>query len=101
MTLTGEHHAGKLVLDRYCDVGIRLVIAQPNIEARTVSLDQVLFEVKRLTGALRDDHLDSIYALDHPIETDSTVAAAKVRPDSGTKGVGLPDVENLIARITK
>jgi hypothetical protein len=101
MTLAGKHHARKLVLDRYGDVRIRLVVAQPNVEARTMALDEVLFEVERLTGALCDDHLDASYALDHPVETDTTAAATKVRPDSGTKGVGLPDVENLVASITK
>ena len=56
--LAGEHHARVLVLDRDGDVRERLVVAQPHVEGRPVTLDEVLLEMERLHLAARHDHLD-------------------------------------------
>src|SRR5262249_61279839 len=56
--LAREHHARVLVVDRHRDVGKGLVVAEPDVERRPVSLHEVLLEVERLDLVLRDDHLD-------------------------------------------
>jgi len=48
VALAGEHHARVLVLDRDRDVRERLVVTEPDVEGRTVALDEVLLDVQRL-----------------------------------------------------
>ena len=56
--LAREHHARVLVRERDGDVRERLVVAEPDVERRTMPLDEVLLQVERLRLGPRDDHLD-------------------------------------------
>ena len=81
--------------------GIGLVVPEPDVERRPMPLDQVLLEVERLAGRLREDDLDALHPLDHPVEPESRVAAAEIRPDAGPERRRLPYVENTVLRIAK
>ena len=48
MGLPGEHDPRKVVVDGYHDVGVRLVVAQPDVERCPVLLDEVVLEQQRL-----------------------------------------------------
>ena len=66
MALTREHDAGVLVRECDGDVGKRLVVAEPDVERRTMPLDEVLLEVERLGLGARHDHLhvgDAVHEL--------------------------------------
>ncbi len=74
VALAREHHTRVLVLDRDCDVGERLVVAEPHVERRAVALDEVLLEVQRLDLRSGDDRLDVGRPVDELIDAGATVA---------------------------
>ena len=97
--LTREHDARKIIPDGDRDVRIRLVVPEPDVERRSMPLDQVLLEVERLPFRLRDDDLDPLDPRDHSLEACPCVAAAEVRPDAGTQRLGFSHVQHLIALV--
>ena len=55
--LPGEHHPGELVFHGDHDVGIRLVVAQADVERRPMLLDEVVLQQKGLHLVRGDDPL--------------------------------------------
>ncbi len=64
---THHHGAWPLLVERDGEVGIRLVVLQPDVEPRFVPLDQVELEKECLDLVLGDDPLDVIRGLHHLI----------------------------------
>ncbi len=82
MPLAREHHAGVLVGQRHRDVRERLVVAQADVERRSVALHEVLLEVERLGLRAGDDHLDVGDALAELGRSHAPVAPLEVAPDA-------------------
>jgi hypothetical protein len=63
------HHAGELHprerFVRHLEVRIALVVPQPHVEGRLVTLDQVRFEDQRLDLVVHDDPAHVGHAFDH------------------------------------
>ena len=59
VALAGEHDARVLVTDRDRDVGVALVVSQPDVERRLEALDVVLLEQQRLGLGRGHDRLDA------------------------------------------
>jgi len=91
------------------DVRVALVVAQPDVELRTVTLDQVGLEDQRLALARGDHHLDPVDVIDHLPRARMGVVArteglrialrqgcAEVREHALTERLGLPHVEHRI-----
>jgi hypothetical protein len=62
--LAREHHPRILVGGGHGDVGIGLVVAQPDVERRPVALDQVLLQQQRLVFAAGPQELDLLDPVD-------------------------------------
>ena len=60
MALAREVHARELFVQRYRDIGVRLVVAQADVEARLVLLDEVLLRQQRLGFGVHHQRLDLI-----------------------------------------
>ena len=98
--LPREHHPWVLVLDGHRDVRERLVVAQPHVERRPVSLDEVLLEVQGLDLGVRDDHLDVGDASRKLRHRRARVGGGlEVAPDARTQRLRLPDVEHVAPRV--
>jgi hypothetical protein len=95
MTLAGEHHARVLVVDRHRDVREGLVVAQTDVERRTMALDEALLHVQGFGLAARDDRLhvgDPLDELRHP--EPGVAPALEVAPHPRAQRLRLPDVEH-------
>ncbi len=102
MPLAGEHHPGELVGDGDRDVGERLVVAEPDVERRPVTLDEVLLEVQRLGLALGDHDLDAGDALDEPVDPGPLVAArVEVAANPRPERLRLAHVEDVVPCVAK
>jgi len=77
-----EHHAGVLVLDGDGDVRKRLVVAEPDVERRPMTLDEVLLKVQRLGLRSGHDHLDVGDAVDELCRPRARITPLEVAPDS-------------------
>ncbi len=65
MRLPGEHHPRVLVLHGDHDVGVRLVVAQADVEGRPVLLDEVVLEQQGFDLVGGDDPLQGRGAAHH------------------------------------
>ena len=65
MALAREVHARELLVERDRDEGIGLVVAQADVEARAVLLDEALLRQQRLGLGADDDALDLLDRRDH------------------------------------
>jgi hypothetical protein len=100
--LAREHDPRKVVLDRHCDVRERLVVAQADVEGRSVALDEVLLEVQRLDVAAGDDHLDVFDALRQLRDrVPATGRRLEVAAHARAERLRLADVEDGALRVTE
>ena len=60
MALAREVDAREVLVEADGDVGVRLVVAQPDVEARPVLLDEVLLREERLGLRVDDERLDVV-----------------------------------------
>src|SRR6202040_2791226 len=65
MALAREVHARVVLVERDGDERIGLVVAQADVEARAVLLDEALLGQQRLCLRGDDDALDALHARDH------------------------------------
>ena len=67
LALASSHHqgSGPFVVDGDGEKGVTLVVPQPHVEARTVLLDQRVFEHQRLDLVAHRGPLDRLGGLDH------------------------------------
>ena len=103
VSLTGEHDPRIVVLDRDRDVGERLVVAQPDVERRTMALDEVLLEVERLDLGLRDDGLDRLDPVGHLADPLPCVARPflEIGTNTWSQRLRLPDVQDCPSGVPK
>ena len=101
--LAGEHHPRVVVLEGHGYIGERLVVAQPDVERRTVTFDEVLLEMERLDLAAGDDRLDPRRPLDERVDAEPVVAAPglEVLAHAGAQRFGLADVEDLVGLVAE
>ena len=96
--LAGEVDARELLVEADPDVGIRLVVPQPDVETRPVALDEALLGEQRLGLGLRDEGLDRLGSADQlgrPAHARPPAAAlaGEVRRDPLADRVRLAHVE--------
>ena len=60
VALAREVHPREVLVEADRDVRVRLVVAQPDVEARLVLLDEVLLGEQRLGLGVHDERLDVI-----------------------------------------
>ena len=65
--LAREVDPREVLVERDRDVGVRLVVAQPDVEARPVLLDEVLLGEQRLGLGLGDDEVDRSISSSSPM----------------------------------
>jgi len=87
------------MLGRRVDVGITLVIAQQNIEARFVLLDETVFEYQRLSFGICYRYLDTRYPLHHSRSFWRVVRPVEVAGHPFLKVAGFAYVDDLVLRI--
>ena len=92
VALPREVHARKLLVERDADVGVGLVVPQPDVERRPVLLDEALLGEQRLGLVRGRDEVDRLDAGQHLVRPAGR-AAAEVRPDPLPDRLGLADVE--------
>jgi hypothetical protein len=94
-----EHDARVLVLDGDGDVGVRLVVAETDVEGRPVTADEVLLEVEGLGLVPRRDHLEALDPLRELLHPEPRVPGPEVGADARTKRFRLADVEHGVPRV--
>ncbi len=100
VALAGEVDPREVLVQRDRDVRIGLVVAQADVEARLVLLDEVLLGEQRLGVGVDDQRLD---LLDH-VEQAAPPAGARIaemRRDSLADRLGLADVDDLAAGVAE
>ena len=99
--------ARKRLLYRDLDVGVRLVIAQGDVEARPVFLDQVRFENERVRLAGHDDGVEvgneadevpSLYALELIIGEVAAHPRAQALCLANVEGTPVPSLPEINTR---
>ena len=100
--LAGPLHPREVVAERDLDVRVALVVLEPDVEARSVALDQVGFEEERLGDRIGLGHLD----VDDPVDdrTDPVDLARRdcllpVRADAVAQALRLADVDDVAALV--
>src|SRR6202453_3975319 len=87
----GDRDPRPCVIRDFC-AEIRLVVFEPDIVARPVLLDQVIFENQRFFFVTRDQRLEVAHAAHQEAHLKTTVAPiAEIRTDARTQGLGLAD----------
>ena len=100
VALAREVHAREVLVEGDRDVRIGLVVAQPDVEARLVLLDEVLLGQQRLGLGLDDevlDRVDELAQLDEPARG----RAREVRGDALADRLGLAHVEHAPAGVAE
>jgi hypothetical protein len=91
-----DEHFGKVLLPRDLDVGVALVVLEPDVVSRLVSLDQVAFEDEGFELGGGDDKVD---VGDAGYEAQGLGALSgrgvKVGADAGAEVHGFADVEDF------
>ena len=98
VALAGEVDAGELLVERDRDVRIGLVVAQADVQARLVLLDEVLLDEQRLGLGMDDERLDLVDRRDHLAarpQMRSPPAPGEVRGDALADRLRLADVDDL------
>ncbi len=89
-----DEYPRERLLDRHLDVGIGLIVAQSDVESRTILLDQVRFENERVRLA-RDDY--RLEVGDEPDEVAGfralELVVGEIAAHSGAESLCLTDVE--------
>ena len=98
VALTREVHARELLVERYADVRVRLVVAQADVEGRPVLLDEALLGEQSLGLVLGRDEVDRLDARQHLVRS-ACRAAAEVRADPLADRLRLSDVERAPAGV--
>ena len=93
--LAGEVDAREGLVEADGDVGIGLVVAQPDVEARLVLLDEGLLREERLLLAGHHEGLDVVDEGDH------RPAGAEVRGHALADRLRLPDVDDAAAGVAE
>ena len=96
---TIEHQSRILVFERTENVGIGFIVAQGDVVARPLRLDQIALEQQRLGLVRRDRHLDARDPLHQRGELGRILAAAEVAADAIAQTRGLADVQQLAVGI--
>ncbi len=95
-----RHERARPVLPRRdLDVGIRLVVAEEDVVARLVLLDERVLEGERLTLGLGDDRVDRDELGEHRLGADVLRTRVEVRREPLADRPGFPDVEDLSLRV--
>jgi hypothetical protein len=92
--LAREVDARERLVHRDRDVGIGLVVAQPDVEARLVLLDEVLLDEQRLGLRADEDELHRVDRIDH-LERAARHRIGEMAGDPLLDGLGLADVDDL------
>ena len=98
VALAGEVDARELLVEADRDVGIGLVVAQPDVEPRPVALDEALLGEQRLGLGLGDQRLDRVDLVEHAggpaqARAEPAALAREVRGDALADRVRLAHVE--------
>src|SRR5471032_639538 len=80
-------------------VGIRFIVAEQDVEARVLRLDQVVFQDQRLGLAVRDRGLQPRDALDHHGDAWAAEVFLEVVRDALLQVARLADVEQLVVDV--
>jgi len=94
VALAREVDARIVLVQRDRDVWIRLVVAQPDVEARLVALDEVLLGEQRLGLGGGDQELDVVGRRDHLGRPWLGRGLGEVRVHAFADRLGLADVEH-------
>ena len=100
--LAGPLDAREVVRLRDLDVGVALVVLEPDVEARPVALDQVGFEEEGLADRIGDRVLDVLDLLDDrpdPVDLAGRRRLLPVAPDAAAEARRLADVDHIAARV--
>ena len=94
--LAAQHHRARpLLVERDREVRVRLVVLQPDVEARPVLLDEVELEEERLDLVGRHDPLDALRGLHHlPRAFRQQVRLEEVVREPAPQALGLADVDH-------
>ena len=95
VALAREVHAREVLVEADRDVRVGLVVAQPDVEARPVLLDEVLLREQRLRLGVDDQRLDLVD------ERAEAAARAEVRGHALADRLGLADVDDAAARVAE
>ena len=95
VALAGEVDPREVLVERDRDVRIRLVVAQPDVEARLVLADEVLLREQRLRLGLDDEVLDVVD------ESGQRPARREVRGDALADRLRLAHVDDAAARVAE
>ncbi len=95
LALRSPHHhgPGPLLVEGDREVGVRLVVLQPDVEPRPVLLDEVELEEQRLDLVADRDPLHGVGRADH-LERALGQTRPEVRHDPAAEALGLADVEH-------
>ena len=94
--LAAHHHRPRpLLVERDREVRVRLVVLEPDVEARLVPLDEVELEEERLDLVLGDDPLDVVGRLHHLVGAlGQRRGRREVVRQPAAQALGLPDVDD-------
>ena len=100
VALAREVDAREVLVEADRDVGVRLVVAQPDVEARLVLLDERLLGEQRLGLGRDDERLDVVDLVGERARAVQR-GVAEVAGDALAQGLGLADVDHPAARVTE
>ncbi len=90
-----HHRPGPLLVESDREVRVRLVVLQPDVEARPVLLDEVVLEEERLDLVAGDDPLDPLGGQHHLTRAFlEQMGLEEVVREPGPQALGLPDVDD-------
>src|SRR5690606_25539442 len=92
--LAREVHAWEVLVEADADVGVGLVVAEADVEARPVALDEVLLGEQRLRLRLGRDELDVVDQGDHLGRAAVPARVAEVGGDPLADRLRLADVDD-------
>ena len=99
--LARRQHLGEGVLPVDLDVGIALVVLEPDVELGLVLLDEVTFQQQRFQFRVRRPDFQIGDLGNEPLRLGRQIrAGVKVRPDAVAQVDGLADVDDRPARVT-
>ena len=103
VTLAREVDTWKVLVERYRDERVGLVVAQSDVKARAVLLDERLLCKQRLALAAEDDVLDRVGLRDHRVVAKRAAApvGTEVRGDALADRDRLADVDHATARVAE
>ena len=100
--LPGALDAREVVGHRDLDVGVALVVLEPDVEPRLVALDELGFEEQRLADRVRQgvvDLRDAVDNLPNAMAFHRAGLLLPVAPHPAAQALGLADIDDLPARV--